>query len=99
MLKTIILLLLVLLLMFEVKSQDCTTIGQTPSSAFPVCGVNVFNQASVPICTTHSINVPGCPDAQAQGGYTDRNPFWYEFTCYASGTLGFLITPNDLSDD
>ncbi len=99
MLKTLFLLFLVLLLMFEVKSQDCTTIGQTPSSAFPVCGVNVFNQSSVPICTTHSINVPGCPDAQAQGGYTDRNPFWYEFTCYASGTLGFLITPNDLNDD
>ena len=27
------------------------------------------------------------------------NPFWYSFTCYTSGTLGFLITPKNLGDD
>ncbi len=31
--------------------------------------------------------------------FTDRNPFWYKFTCYQAGTLGFTITPNDLGDD
>jgi gliding motility-associated-like protein len=41
--------------------------------------------------------VPGC-----SGGiddYIDKNPFWYKFTCYQSGTLGFLITPNNPDDD
>lgn len=27
------------------------------------------------------------------------NPYWYKFTCYEGGTLGFTITPNDLEDD
>ncbi len=30
---------------------------------------------------------------------TDINPFWYKFTCFSSGTLGFLLTPVDLNDD
>lgn len=30
---------------------------------------------------------------------TDINPFWYKFTCFQSGTLGFLITPSDLTED
>ncbi|MEX6686754.1 gliding motility-associated C-terminal domain-containing protein [Danxiaibacter flavus] len=30
---------------------------------------------------------------------TDKNPFWYRFTCFKGGTLGFLITPNTLSED
>jgi gliding motility-associated-like protein len=75
---------------------QCTTIGQTPSTAFPVCGIDTFTQQSVPLCSSHSIIVPGCPEAD---GYSDKNPFWYTFTCYVSGTLGFLITPNDLGDD
>jgi gliding motility-associated-like protein len=27
------------------------------------------------------------------------NPFWYKFTCFTGGTLGFVVTPNDLADD
>jgi gliding motility-associated-like protein len=77
-------------------AQDCTTLGQTPSSAFPVCGVDTFSQQNVPICRTHSIIVPGCNDG---AGYSDKNPFWYRFTCFQTGTLGFLVTPNDLGDD
>ena len=77
-------------------SQTCTSPGQTPPTAFPVCGTKIFNQSSVPICSTTSIDVPGC-----RGGadYADRNPYWYKFTCYEPGTLGFLITPNNLGDD
>lgn len=74
----------------------CTTLGQTPSTAFPVCGTDTFHQQTVPLCQTHaSITVPGCGSA----GYTDKNPFWYTFTCYSAGTLGFSINPNDLNDD
>jgi gliding motility-associated-like protein len=43
------------------------------------------------------MNLPGC---SADGmDYVDTNPFWYSFTCYVGGTLGFIITPEDLNDD
>ncbi len=90
---------LILFLFFLYKhtnSQGCTTLGQTPNTAFPVCGTSVFTQNSVPTCTNGVMPVPGCAGTTT---YTDKNPFWYQFTCYQSGTLGFLITPNNLSDD
>lgn len=31
--------------------------------------------------------------------YDDRNPYYYKFTCFEAGTLGFLITPNAASSD
>lgn len=73
-------------------SQTCTTLGQNPSTAFPVCGTTVFTQAQVPICG--GARVPGpCSTV------TDKNPFWYRFTCFTSGTLGFEITPLTLAED
>jgi len=31
--------------------------------------------------------------------YFDLNPYWYKFTCFTAGTLGFLINPNNHDDD
>jgi len=42
--------------------------------------------------------VPGC-SAGTGGGYQDKNPYWYKFTCFQSGTLGFLISPVNQGDD
>jgi hypothetical protein len=78
------------------SGQDCTNLGQTPSTAFPVCGTTVFAQETVPTCHTNDLFVPGCQDG---AGYQNKNPFWYKFTCYSTGSLGFVITPNDLGDD
>ena len=78
--------------------QDCTTLGQTPKTAFPVCGTTTFEQNNVPICSTTSLYVPGC-SGSGGANYANKNPFWYKFTCYTSGTLGFTITPKDLTDD
>lgn len=75
----------------------CSTLGQTPTTAFPVCGTSVFEQQTVPACGGKSIPVPGCGNDGA--AYGDLNPFWYKFTCFTSGTLGFTITPHTLSDD
>jgi gliding motility-associated-like protein len=77
------------------KGQACTTLGQTPATAFPVCGIDVFHQTSVPTCTNGVIPV-GCTDGIS---YADLNPYWYEFTCYVTGTLGLLITPENRDDD
>ncbi len=85
---------LAFLLIANVTAQPCTTLGQTPSTAFPVCGTDTFSQATVPYCGGRSV-----PGACNNDGLADLNPFWYKFTCFESGTLGFVITPNDLDDD
>jgi gliding motility-associated-like protein len=90
-------LVLILLLTNCLMAQTCTTLGQNPSTAFPVCGTDTFSQSNVPACYTHKLNVPGC--SAGTGAYEDRNPFWYRFTCYQSGTLGFLLTPNNRNAD
>ena len=74
----------------------CTEIGQNPSSAFPVCGTNVFSQTSVPLCGGNSIPVSPCGN---KAPYTDVNPYWYKFTCFKTGTLGFSIVPINIGDD
>ncbi len=74
----------------------CTTRGQTPYTAFPVCGTTKFSQTTVPGCANNKMPTL-CP---ADGNvYVDLNPFWYKFTCFTGGTLGFIITPNDITDD
>ena len=77
------------------QSNGCSTLGQTPATAFPVCGTAAFEQKSVPPCPGAHIPV-SCNDGAA---YSDINPFWYKFTCFSAGTLGFLITPVTSSDD
>ncbi|MCC6287534.1 MAG: gliding motility-associated C-terminal domain-containing protein [Chitinophagaceae bacterium] len=74
----------------------CSTLGQNPGTAFPVCGTSTFTQQTVSACGGRSIPVPGCNDGS---DYGDINPYWYKFTCFASGSLGFTITPLTLSDD
>ena len=80
----------------NIYSQTCNTLGQTPGTAFPVCGTDVFEQNTVPICVNQHIP-NNC--AQFSNLIFDKNPYWYKFTCYVSGTLGFVITPNNIGDD
>ena len=80
----------------DIYSQSCTTLGQTPATAFPVCGTDVFTQNTVPICSNR--NIPNNCAAYSNLIF-DKNPYWYKFTCYVSGTLGFVITPNNIGDD
>jgi gliding motility-associated-like protein len=79
-------------------SQVCTSPGQVPSTAFPVCGATVFKQTKVPLCNNAAVQSycdGGVPTTQSV-----VNPYWYKFTCYTAGTLGFLITPlNTLPED
>src|SRR6185312_13301445 len=58
----------------------------------------IFKQSNVPICSSNSLYVPGC-SGTGNANYENKNPFWYKFTCYVSGTLGFVIIPNNLADD
>lgn len=87
--------LILLLISVTGSSQVCTTLGQTPYSAFPVCGDSVFVQNSVPTCVNKTIP-NNCPKTVV---YDDRNPYWYRFTCYKAGKLGLLISPKNQGDD
>jgi gliding motility-associated-like protein len=86
--------LLLLIRLTQLSAQNCTTLGQNPATAFPVCGTAAFVQTEVPPCGGRQILTPGCSDF-----LSDINPFWYRFTCFESGVLGFTITPNNPSDD
>ena len=94
MLSKIITLLLFLTSVYNESKAQCTTLGQNPSTAFPVCGTTTFSQGTVPFCGGRSIPAPGCP----RQPFSDKNPFWYKFTCFSGGTLGFLINPNTPED-
>lgn len=73
----------------------CGNLGQTPGAAFPVCGIDTFAQTQVPVCGGRQIMAPGCNDVPL----SDVNPYWYKFTCFKSGTLGFVIEPKNQGDD
>ena len=88
----------VLLLFFFARigyaQTPCTKLGQNPATAFPVCGTDTFSIASVDICGDRQVPGP-CNNVPL----TDKNPYWYKFTCFTAGTLGFVITPNTITDD
>lgn len=77
-------------------AQACTTLGQTPTTALPVCGTTAFQQTTVPLCNNGPVIVPTCNDGTI---YEDANPFWYRFRCFQTGTLGFVINPNSPNSD
>ena len=87
-------LLLLLLSQSKLLAQACSLPGMTPSSAIPVCGTSIFSQALVTDCTGPDIAIRGCTIA-----VTSSKSFWYKFTCFQSGTLGFLITGRSNTDD
>ena len=92
--KLIPLIIISLFAVSKTQAQTCSAPGQNPETAFPVCGTAVFSQSSVPLCGNRSV-ASDCPG----NIFTDKNPYWYKFTCFSSGTLGFLITPKNLGDD
>ena len=95
--KLPIFLIFLLLSLGKLQAQTlCSTLGQNPETAFPVCGTAVFQQDTVPLCGGRLIPSP-CFDPDSI--VTDINPFWYKFTCFSSGKLAFLITPNSIDED
>lgn len=76
------------------EAQTCSALGQTPATAFPVCGTTTFVQNRVPICNGRTLQV-NCTN----NTFEDVNPFYYRFTCYTAGTLAFTIAPVNANDD
>jgi gliding motility-associated-like protein len=70
--------------------QLCSNPGQTVQTAFPVCGNAIFTQNVVPACI--GVSTPSC-------SASNNNPYFYKFTIYTSGTLGFIINPANAASD
>ncbi|MDP4265318.1 MAG: gliding motility-associated C-terminal domain-containing protein [Bacteroidota bacterium] len=87
--------IVVLLFARILPAQTCTSTGQTPSSAILLCGAESYVLNTVPLCGQTNIPVP-CP---ATVPYQNTNPTWFRMDCFSSGTLGFVITPNDPADN
>lgn len=92
--KIITLLVLCSLITAKDYAQSCSLPGMTPSSAIPVCGTSVFHQSVVVNCTGQNVAQLSCPI-----GATSSSSFWYKFTCFQTGTLGFLISGIASTDD
>lgn len=86
----------------NIVAGPCSFPGTTPSTAIPVCGTSVFTQNQVFDCDGPDINPTACvspPSPDQPGNFPSTRSFWYKFRCFSAGTLGFLITPKNLSDD
>ncbi len=94
-LSIFVIMLLLISVSSTAQNTPCTILGQNPETAFPVCGTSVFHQTIVPICGRRQVATPCIDDTL----YTDRNPFWYKFTCFQSGKLVFFITPDVVTED
>lgn len=79
----------------KLTAQTCSLPGQTPDKAYPVCGTSVFRETVISSCTGPNVASTGC----ATVGVTSSSSIWYKFTCYQSGTLGFLISGINAADD
>ncbi len=92
--RLLTLLILTVVLIPGIHAQTCSLPGMTPSQAIPVCGTSVFHQDQVTNCTGPNVAQTGCSI-----GVTSSSSFWYKFTCYQTGTLGFLISGIASTDD
>jgi gliding motility-associated-like protein len=100
--RKVLLLLLFLITSYLCLSQppQCTLPGSTPSKAILVCGNKPFIQGNVTSCDGGNIFVPKfCkkdPFAPIDTFYKVYSPLYYKFKCYKAGTLGFVITPDNI---
>lgn len=92
--RLLILIVLNFSLILFSSAQTCSLPGMTPTNAIPVCGTSVFHQSIVTNCSGPDVAQTGC-----SVGVTSSSSFWYKFTCFQSGSLGFLISGLSNTDD
>lgn len=92
-----LLICLLLLTVTELRAQVCTLPGQTPATAFLICGNGSYEHATLAPCRNNGFFVAGCTNSNTS--YGDNNPVYYKFTCNTSGTFSFSITPKNNVDN
>ena len=92
--KIFTLLIIIVSVVSGALAQSCSLPGMTPGNAIPVCGTSVFHQDRVDNCSGPNVAQNSCSI-----GATSSSSYWYKFTCYQTGTLGFLISGISNADD
>ncbi|MEJ8818805.1 T9SS type B sorting domain-containing protein [Lacibacter sp. H407] len=92
-----LLICLLLLTVTELRAQVCTLPGQTPATAFLICGNGSYEHATLAPCRNNGFFVAGCTNSNTS--YGDNNPVYYKFTCNTSGTFSFSIIPKNNVDN
>jgi gliding motility-associated-like protein len=93
--RLLTLIAIILSAVYSTYAQPCSTIpGMSPGNALPVCGTSVFHQDVVINCSGPDVAQVGC-----SVGASSSSSFWYKFTCFQTGTLGFLISGISDTDD
>ncbi len=93
--RLLTLIAIILSAVLSTHAQTCSSIpGMSPGNALPVCGTSVFHQDVVINCSGPDVAQVGC-----SVGASSASSFWYKFTCFQSGTLGFLISGISNTDD
>jgi gliding motility-associated-like protein len=81
-------------IMLKANAQNCNALGQIPTAAFPVCGSSVFHESTIVNCAGPNIASNVCPQP-----VNSSSSSWYKFTCFQTGTLGFLLSGVSGTDD
>ena len=92
--RVLVLIVIVFGIVLKNYGQACSLPGMTPDKAYPVCGTAVFHESRVTNCDGDPVAHVGCPEV-----VTSSSSFWYKFTCFQTGTLGFLISGISAADD
>jgi gliding motility-associated-like protein len=79
----------------QVLAQPCGDVGLSPTKAIAVCGTTVFEQKNVYNCIFQNVAKKGCPNSVVSA----ERSYWYKFTCFQAGTLGFTIRGKSINDD
>jgi hypothetical protein len=95
--RIILLVFFLFTISFAANAQQCSvTATMNPSTAIAVCGTTVFTQSVSATCTGQNIANTGLCSGDV---VTSSRSQWYKLHCYVDGSLGFLITPSNGSDD
>lgn len=89
--KSLLLLFLISCPVHRAAAQLCTTPGQTPVTAILVCTSASVSANTPSYCGSIPVPVP-CNDGF---NYANTNPNFFRINCFAAGTLGFSIVPDD----
>ncbi|WP_407522263.1 gliding motility-associated C-terminal domain-containing protein [Lacibacter sp. MH-610] len=88
---------MLLLITGYVSAQSCGRLGQTPASAYTICGNGTQSIAPSSSCFNGSFFLPGCTNENTS--YGDLNGVYFKFTCKTAGSLAFFIAAWKPEDD
>ena len=86
-----------ILFFHTIQAQTCNRFGQTPSTAYTICGNGTKSFSPSSSCFNGNFFLPGCTNENTS--YGDLNALYFKFTCKKAGSLAFVIAAWKPEDD